>query len=884
MDKSLHVNLQLFALFCMLLFGTGMARGDDRMVVFNFSSQSDISAMGYSYSKWAATPVSDPTTRDTVTFTPEQGLTIKGSGYTMVKYSLNVKEGAAFSLSVPLNFRITQVVFGSMTSRLLSADKGSMNEAGDTWTGEERTVKFSTTEGMSGSLKTITVTVTDKEDVNANEAVVGEKFVADSILYEVTEIGDTNKVDAIGPVEGLRSLQLQQSVYFKNKTFVVTNVRGGAFAADSILTSIKVPTSVNIGNGSFLGCTALKSVIFVQPKEPTKKISLGNNAFYGCSGLHSIDLNLVEAMGGGCFAETGLNSVFVPGDIKHLGDSLFFNCSSLTTAELGEGISEIPASMFWKDNKINKVVIPQSVTTIGHHAFAKCQALTNIELPEDLSTLSENMLWGCTSLTEVTLPSHCSTIESSALADCSRLKKIVMGEKLAQINNYAFSGCDALDSVFVGAVNPPSTGDVNVFDNNVYSSSILVVPTESKGAYRNSKYAWSHFESIRGKDEIGLDVGNKFVVEGIDYGITNMNPLSVEVAGCVEGTSAAVIPASVTYLDSVWTVVAIGEAAFSNNQELSSVIASSQIPEIKDKAFQGATQLASFAFNDEDGDSPINTLGSSAFEGCTHLQTFTIPSTVRNIGDDCFDGCGLVEIIYPATIQHMGERVNYQCKDLQKVSFGEGTTTIPARMFWGCEKLTEVNLPSTVRSLGMYDFAECDSLESINIPAAVKELPYSLFWGNRGLKEIKLHEGLEKIGDAVFSDCTGLKLVELPSTLQSIGYMAFADCDSIDTVKVNAITPPTAGDECFSQSVYDKAKLVVPAGQRNTYRLAESCWCLFDKDNIIEMTSTGIEATKYRTKCEQKYYSIDGRKLTPAVKGLVIIKDHDGKIYKTLRK
>ena len=89
MGKSLHENLQLWALFCMLLFGTGIARGEDRIVVFNFSSQSDISAMGYNYSKWSATPVSNPTTRDTVTFTPEQGLSIKGSGYTMVKYSLN---------------------------------------------------------------------------------------------------------------------------------------------------------------------------------------------------------------------------------------------------------------------------------------------------------------------------------------------------------------------------------------------------------------------------------------------------------------------------------------------------------------------------------------------------------------------------------------------------------------------------------------------------------------------------------------------------------------------------------------------------------------------------------------------------------------------------
>lgn len=884
MGKSLHENLQLLALFCMLLFGTGIARGDDREVVFNFSSPSDISAMGYSYSKWSATSVSNPTTRDTVTFTPEQGLSIKGSGYTMVKYSLNVQQGAAFSLSVPLNFRITQVVFGNMTSGLLSADNGSMNEAGDTWTGEERTVRFSTVEGMSGSLKTITVTVTGKKDVSDDEAVVGEKFVADSIQYEVTEIGDTNKVDVIGSVEGLRFLQLQQSVVYKNKTFIVDNVRGGAFAADSILTSIKIPTTVSIGNGGFQGCTALDSVTFVQPKDQTDKISLGNNAFYGCSRLRSIDLTLVEAMGGGSLAETGLDSVFVPAGMKHLGDSLFFNCPSLAFAELEEGIEEVPASMFWNDSQLKKVVLPKTVTTIGHHAFANCQALTNIKLPDGVSTLSENMLWGCTGLTEITLPSHCSTIESAALADCSGLGRVVMGENVTQIDNYAFSGSDALDSVFVAAVNPPSTGDVNVFDNGVYSSAILVVPTASKDSYRSSEYAWSHFESIRGKDEIGLDVGNKFTVEGIRYRIINMNPPSVEVAGCEEGITVAEIPSSVTYLDSVWTVSAIGEAAFINNQELSSVMVSSQIPEIKSKAFQGATQLTSFVFNNEKGETPINTLGTSAFDGCTSLQAFAIPSTIRNIGDDCFNGSGLVEISYPATIQHMGERINYHCKDLQKATFEEGSTVVPARIFWGCENLSEVNLPSTVDSLGIYAFAECSSLRSIDIPAAVKELPYSLFWGNHGLESIRLHEGLEKIGDAVFSDCSKLKFVEIPSTLQSIGYMAFADCDSIDTVQVNATTPPSAGDDCFSQSVYGKAKLLVPAGQRNTYRLTESCWCLFDKDNIIEMTPTGIAVSNHGEKEGQKYYSISGQSVTSAAKGLIIVKGHDGRTHKTIRR
>ena len=74
---------------------------------------------------------------------------------------------------------------------------------------------------------------------------------------------------------------------------------------------------------------------------------------------------------------------------------------------------------------------------------------------------------------------------------------------------------------------------------------------------------------------------------------------------------------------------------------------------------------------------PVTSVGTSAFEYCTNLESVVLPSSVTVIGTDAF----------------------YGCVRLERVNLEEGLTTIYLRAFYNC-KLDTIIIPSTVTSIG----------------------------------------------------------------------------------------------------------------------------------------------------------------------------------------
>ena len=88
----------------------------------------------------------------------------------------------------------------------------------------------------------------------------------------------------------------------------------------------------------------------------------------------------------------------------------------------------------------------------------------------------------------------------------------------------------------------------------------------------------------------------------------------------------------------------------------------------------------------------LSSIGDVAFQGCSGLESVTIPGTVRRIGQFAFSGCGA----------------------LQSIVIPEGVTTIGARAFDFCGSLTEVELAASVSSVEELAFRECYNLETIS--------------------------------------------------------------------------------------------------------------------------------------------------------------------------
>ena len=200
------------------------------------------------------------------------------------------------------------------------------------------------------------------------------------------------------------------------------------FAADG--TQIKA-----LGNNSFKECYRLVSVDL-----PSSLLSIGENAFNNCDNLIHLTLpdgvsNIARYAVSHC---DNLSSVYLPSSLKYIGysafredksllsvfippcqldEEIFYNCTSLSSAQLGEG----------------------SVNTGTRRLFTYCSSLVEVKLPNTLTSISDDTFARCTSLSSIDIPSGLVNIGSQAFATCSSLTGLVLPASINSIGHNAFN-------------------------------------------------------------------------------------------------------------------------------------------------------------------------------------------------------------------------------------------------------------------------------------------------------------------------------------------------------------------------------------------------------------------------------------------------------------
>ena len=200
------------------------------------------------------------------------------------------------------------------------------------------------------------------------------------------------------------------------------------FAADG--TQIKA-----LGNNSFKECYRLVSVDL-----PSSLLSIGENAFNNCDNLIHLTLpdslsNIAKYAVSHC---DNLSSVYLPSSLKYIGysafredksllsvfippcqldEEIFLSCTSLSSAELGEG----------------------SANTGTRRLFTYCSSLVEVKLPNTLTSISDDTFARCTSLSSIDIPSGLVNIGSQAFATCSSLTGVVLPESINSIGHNAFN-------------------------------------------------------------------------------------------------------------------------------------------------------------------------------------------------------------------------------------------------------------------------------------------------------------------------------------------------------------------------------------------------------------------------------------------------------------
>ena len=549
---------------------------------------------------------------------------------------------------------------------------------------------------------------------------------------------------------------------------------------DYLFSPNSASSSINIKHINWNNVTEIGSYAFEYCNFTTLTIeegiqTIGDGAFYNCRNLTEINFNATNCNVSATSNNANCNNIF-----SYAGQN-----GEGITVTFGSGVQTIPAYLFYPyyndssySPKIVNVKFESSVESIGSYAFAYCVSLENIALSDKITTIGTYAFSECTNLQSVTIGSNVTSIGDSAFYNCTNLTEI----------NFNATNCKDITSssncIFRYAGQNGEGITVN-FGNNVKKvPNYLFCPYSLYGYGASSSpnikqinwndvteigsYAFAYCVSLE-----NITLSEKITTIG-SYAFNSCSSLASVNISSIESWC------NISFSDRYSNPLYYAQNLYVGGELTTNLVIPDSVTIINDYAFYRFKGLSITI------PSNVTSIGNSAFESCTNLQSLTIGSGVTSIGNSAFSECrNLIEINYNATSCYdlsSDSRVFYsagQNGEGTTVTFGSNVQTIPAYLFYpslisssNLPKIVNVKFEGSVESIGKHAFYYCESIQNVYISSI--ESWCDISFTNEYSNPLYYAQNLYVDGELV----TNLVIPDTVTTISSYAFYGFKGLNS----------------------------------------------------------------------------------------------------------
>lgn len=375
------------------------------------------------------------------------------------------------------------------------------------------------------------------------------------------------------------------------------------------------------------------------------------------------------------------------------------------------------------------VVIPSSVThdaviytvtSIAVYGFYWNEDITEVTIPNTVTSIGDNAFSSCNKLTTITLPSTLQTIGAYAFYNCSSLASFSVPGSVTTIGTDAFDLCSIPTFTFEAS-------------NKKITCNAVIPCTDHLYLYRDvNREGYQLTTGAIKALTIGANVTTIYTYMFYDRTLLS----SIDFSAATGLTS-------------------IGDYAFYNCGNVPTEPGEDPVPNLTDIDLSNTK---------------VTSIGQSAFNSCSKLETITLPSTLTSIGDYAFQ----------------------DCRSLVSFSLPGSVTTISSDAFFNC-------------SIPTFTFEASNTTLTWNTTVPCSGHLYLY-------RNIDLVDGYMP---------NGLKAVTIGENVTGIGTM-FYEAAQLENVYVPWLSSPiTIADGAFCETTYANATLWIPGGTKAAYEAAD---------------------------------------------------------------